>query len=86
LDYRQWLRGPLKRYSEELLTGSHSFAADLVGRKVVRRMLEDHTSGVRNTLLDISALMNLELINKCLFQQDKQLTQRQLTSLFSVNN
>jgi len=74
LDYRQWLRGPLKGYSQELLTGSHSFAADLVGRKVVRRMLEDHTSGVRNTLLDISALMDLELINKCLFQQDKQLT------------
>jgi asparagine synthase (glutamine-hydrolysing) len=86
LDYRQWLRGSLRRYPEDLLTGSHSFAGDLVGRKAVRRILDDHTSGLRNTLLDIGALMNLELINKCLFQQDKQLTQHQLTSLSSVNN
>ena len=69
LNYRQWLRGPLKQYSEDLLTGSNGFAGNLVGLATVRRILKEHASGARNTLPDITALMNLELINKRLFRQ-----------------
>ena len=72
LDYRQWLRGPLKGYSEDLLCGSNTFVAGLVGREVVARILKEHLAGTRNTLSDLSALMNLELINKCLFLMGKE--------------
>jgi asparagine synthase (glutamine-hydrolysing) len=69
LNYRQWLRGPLKDYTQDLLTGSDGFAGNLVGPATVRRLLKEHASGARNTLSDITALMNLELINKRLFRQ-----------------
>jgi asparagine synthase (glutamine-hydrolysing) len=69
LNYRQWLHGPLKDYTQDLLTGSNGFAGNLVGPATVRRILKEHASGTRNTLSDITALMNLELINKRLFRQ-----------------
>jgi hypothetical protein len=72
LDYRQWLRGPLRGYLEDMLSGSNTFVAGLVGRGVVTRILNDHSTGARNTLSDLSALMNLELINKCLFLREKE--------------
>jgi len=71
LDYRQWLRGPLRGYSEDMLGSSNTFVAGLVGRRVVTGILNDHLTGARNTLTDLSALMNLELINKCLFLREK---------------
>jgi asparagine synthase (glutamine-hydrolysing) len=86
LDYRQWLRGPLRGYTEDLLNDSNAFVAGLVGRDVVRRILNDHQSGSRNTLPDLSALMNLELIHKCLLLKAKEPKARELTSWFSVNN
>jgi asparagine synthase (glutamine-hydrolysing) len=84
LDYRQWLRGPLKSYAEDLLDDSNAFVAGLVGREVVRRILNDHLSGAGNTLPDLSALMNIELIYKCLFLKDKESERRELTSWFSA--
>ena len=86
LDYRQWLRGPLRGYAEDLLSDSKGFVPGLVGRGVVRRILNDHVSGSRNTLADLSALMNIELIHKCLLQKGKEPEPRKLTSWFSVNN
>jgi hypothetical protein len=76
LDYRQWLRGPLRGYSEDMLGGSNTFVAGLVGHGVVTRILKDHLTGARNALSDLSALMNLELINKCLFLKDKEVGPR----------
>ena len=52
--------------------GAVQIAAPLVGREVVARILKEHLAGTRNTLSDLSALMNLELINKCLFLMGKE--------------
>ena len=86
LDYRQWLRGPLRGYSEDLLSNSNAFVAGLVGRGVVKQILHDHRSGSRNTLSDLSALMNIELIYKCLLVKDKESERPERTSWSSVNN
>jgi asparagine synthase (glutamine-hydrolysing) len=72
LDYRRWLRGPLKRYTEDLLTGSNSFSTGLIGRKAVDQLLKEHVTGKRNALADITALMNLELINRCLLRAPQE--------------
>jgi asparagine synthase (glutamine-hydrolysing) len=83
LEYRKWLRGSLKGYAEELLDGSNTFAAGLIGRKAVARMLKEHLTGTRNALPDITALMNMELIGKCLLRPPREVQAAQLPDFSS---
>lgn len=83
LEYRRWLRGSLKGYAEDLLAGSNTVAAGLIGRKAVARMLKDHVTGTRNALPDITAVMNLELIDKCLLRPPREAHAAQLPDFSS---
>jgi asparagine synthase (glutamine-hydrolysing) len=71
LNYRSWLRGPLREYASDLLNNRNAFVAGLLGPRTASRLLHDHISGRRNVLPDISALMTLELIEKCLLRASR---------------
>lgn len=86
LDYRRWFRGPLKDYVEDMLGGDHSFVSGLFGRKSVERTLADNTSGVRNVLADINMLLTLELIDKSLLRQPKELRQKTTAEIPVLEN
>jgi asparagine synthase (glutamine-hydrolysing) len=68
LDYRRWLRGPLRPYLEETLRGKNTLVSGIVGAKGVDRIVSDHTTGRANDLTDINALLTLELVHKCLLR------------------
>jgi asparagine synthase (glutamine-hydrolysing) len=73
LEYRRWFRGPLKAYVEDTLGGDQTFVGGLFGKKLVARTLADNASGRRNVLPEISTLLTLELIDKCLLRQPPEL-------------
>jgi asparagine synthase (glutamine-hydrolysing) len=68
LEYRRWFRGPLSSYVHDLLGGSNTFVCGLVGRKTIERVVRDNASGVRNELVEITALMTLELAARSLLR------------------
>ena len=43
-----WLRGPLKQWAGDLIASRQSDAASLLDRNVLMRMLDEHSSGVRD--------------------------------------
>jgi asparagine synthase (glutamine-hydrolysing) len=70
LEYRRWFRGPLRGYVHDLLGGSNTFVSDLFGRKGIERVIADNASGLRNTLVEITALMTVELTARNLLRAD----------------
>ena len=73
LEYRRWFRGPLRDYVEDILGGDDTFVSGLFGKKPVQRTLRDNATGLRNELVDINALLTLELIDKCLLRKPYEL-------------
>jgi asparagine synthase (glutamine-hydrolysing) len=69
LEYRRWFRGPLRGYVEDILGGDHTFVSGLFGRKAVEQTLRNNASGLRNEMVEINALLTLELIDRCLLRQ-----------------
>jgi asparagine synthase (glutamine-hydrolysing) len=68
LEYRRWFRGPLRRYTEEMLDNGNSYVSGMVGRKAVQQVLKEHASGAKNQLDVISVWLTMELINKSLLR------------------
>jgi asparagine synthase (glutamine-hydrolysing) len=56
-----WLRGPLRRWAEEVLFDRACGVEDLVDRETVRRRWREHLEGRRNWHLGIWALVNLKM-------------------------
>jgi asparagine synthase (glutamine-hydrolysing) len=63
-----WFRGGLKDYVHDLLLGPDSFASSYFDRRVVSRLLHDHTTGRRNEELRIWTMMGLEIWHRAFFR------------------
>jgi len=81
LEYRRWFRGPLRAYVEDSLGGDHTFVSGLFGKKLVARTLANNASGQRNDLLELSTLLTLELIDKCLLRQPYEVKDNALAKI-----
>jgi len=64
----EWFRGGLKDYVHDLLLGPDSFTSSYFNRKVIQKMLTDHTRGRRNEELRLWTLMGLEVWYRACFR------------------
>src|SRR5262249_29136045 len=55
---------------ESLLRDGNNFVNGFFGKTTIAKRLAENTSGFRNVLSDIDALMTLELIHRCLLRAD----------------
>jgi asparagine synthase (glutamine-hydrolysing) len=63
-----WFRGGLKDYVHDLLSGPDSFVSSYFNRRVVARLLSDHTTCRRNEELRLWTLMGLEIWYRAFFR------------------
>jgi asparagine synthase (glutamine-hydrolysing) len=55
-----WYRGPTMTYVEEMLAGKGSVSGDFFRENFVRRIVEEHTKGIKNNRLLIWSLLSFE--------------------------
>lgn len=67
-----WFRGGLKDYVHDLLLGRDSFTSSYFNRRVVTRLLADHTGNRRNEELRLWTLMGLEIWHRAFFRSVRE--------------
>ena len=70
LHYRRWLRTDLAGYVRDRLTDPRISQSPLWNRTFLERLAKDHTSGRKNYVREINAVLTLEAIERLLLRQD----------------
>ena len=68
LHYRSWFRRELAGYLHEVERQAQTCQASFWNRGVLKRMIEDQTSGRRNYVSEINAVFTLEAVERTLFR------------------
>jgi asparagine synthase (glutamine-hydrolysing) len=83
LPYRAWFRDELRTYVQEVLTDPHTRRSPLWHADGLAQIASDHSSGRRNCLREIHAVLALDAVERTLFRQ-KNLTEPHLEPATSV--
>lgn len=69
--FRVWFRDALAGYVKAVLLDQRTLSRQYLNARVVQKMVQGHTRGIRNHTMEIVKLLTIELIERLLIEQEK---------------